>query len=61
MPGGNENGGGSKVGRRKKLKKVKDFVLGDVLGEGESNQTHPKPPPPLHPHSFNPFRVQRAF
>jgi hypothetical protein len=37
MPGGSENGGGAKAGRRKKLKKVKDFVLGDVLGEGEKS------------------------
>ena len=37
MAGGSENGGGAKAGRRKKLKKVKDFVLGDVLGEGEKS------------------------
>lgn len=32
-----EGGGRKNGGRRKKLKKVKDFVLGDVLGEGASN------------------------
>jgi hypothetical protein len=44
MPGGSEKGGAAKAGRRKKLKKVKDFVLGDVLGEGEESHTTKQPP-----------------